>query len=181
MFTQDDRNSLRQAKLRRKLPRNSRHCPEMRPRLTDSRRDVSVSRRESVTRIPQYRHETPGCDTANLRCPAYTAVPQRPAGAPCAIGAAARGHPAADCWFGGENEKSLTNGWEMARSSGGCGEAELPHQSVSLECAFSRQLIPIDLLQLLNRCLEALRIDEPIGIECVARFVLLVQSELRCV
>src|SRR5919106_4023900 len=91
------------------------------------------------------------------------------------------GHPAADCWFGGENEKSLTNGWEMARSSGGCGEAELPHQSVSLECAFSRQLIPIDLLQLLNRCLEALRIDEPIGIECVARFVLLVQSELRCV
>jgi len=40
-------------------------------------------------------------------------------------------------------------------------------------------LFQISLLQLLDRRLETLRIDEAIGIEGVARLVLLMQLELR--
>ena len=45
--------------------------------------------------------------------------------------------------------------------------------------ALSRELIAVRFLQLLDRRLEALRIDEAVGIEWVARLVFLVQLELR--
>ena len=48
-----------------------------------------------------------------------------------------------------------------------------------LGCAFPGELVAIRFLQLLDRRLEALRIDETIGVEGVARLVLLVQLELR--
>src|SRR5206468_6930823 len=71
---------------------------------------------------------------------------------------------------------SIVTGISGAKGGGGLSSKPRPN---SLECALSRQLLQISLLQLLDRRFEALRIDEAIGIEGVARLVLLMQLELR--